>query len=316
MNRKFAWVVTAVVVLSSFLLLLLFWLLNWVIPALFLALIVLVIFVVLVVSRTYVHIGELEYGVVFFYNGNFSRFLDSGWRTINPLMEKLTGKITKGSQKAQGTSKLRTRDGIPVDITWSVSFKIDIDKIRPGIAYKMARALPNSAEKLVAGKAIQSLRHIVEQKTIEELYRVDAAKELELQLCDQVNARLQLRHREAFSDNGVAPVPPRNPDEPISGLGPDNIPWYDVQISAIKMPERIERALEVAHERRLQTETAVHALERLREVVQRFEDKDMERLAELERLRILDKDNGSMLHVLASLAQTIRKNGPPPSNGS
>jgi hypothetical protein len=204
---------------------------------------------------------------------------------------------------------LRTRDGVPVDITWSVSFKINIDNIRPAIAFKMARALPNSAEKLVAGKAIQSLRHIVEQKSIEELHRVDTAKELERQLCDQVNARLQLRHKEAFSTNGVVPVPPRGEGEKISGLGPDEVPWYDVQISAIKMPDRIEKALEIAYERRLQTETAAHALERLREVVQQFEDKDMERLAELERLRILDKDGGSMFHVMASLAQTIHNNG-------
>lgn len=308
MNRKIVWV-SAVVLLASILLFLLFRSLDWTVSALLLALIVSIAVVAFVFSETYVHIGELEYGVVFFHNGDFSRFLDSGWQTINPLTEKLTDTITKGSQKAQGTSSLRTRDGIPVDVAWNVSFKIDIINIRPAIAFKMARTLPKSADKLVTGKAVQSLRHIVEQKTVWELYQEDAAKKLEQQLCNQLNARLQLRHKEAFSANGVASVPPRRPDEPISGLGPDQIPWYDVQITAIKMPERIEKALEMAQERRLQTETAAAALERLREVVSQFQDKDMERLAELERLRILDKDGGSMFHVMASLAQTIHKNG-------
>jgi hypothetical protein len=182
----------------------------------------------------------------------------------------------------------------------------------------MARTLPKSAEKLVAGKAIQSLRHIIEQKSAEELFRTDSCKELELQLCDQVNARLQLRHKEAFSSDGVADVPERDPDEPINGLGPDPIPWYDVQISEIKLPPRVEKALEIAHERRLQTETAAEALERLKKVVEQFDDKDMERLAELEKIRILDKDSGSLLNVMASLAHTIRQGnggGGPPPNG-
>lgn len=308
MSRRIVWIVTAVVILAS-ILLLLFRTLDWVVPALLVALIISIGVVAFIFLKTYVYIGELEYGVVFYHTGDFSRFLDSGWRTINPLTEQLTDKMTKGSLKAQGTSHLRTKDGVPVDITWSVSFKINIANIREGIEYKMARTLPKSADKLVAGKAIQSLRHIVEQKTVWELYRVDACKELELQLCDQVNARLQLRHKEVFSPQQVAAVPARNPDEPINGLGPDHIPWYDVQIAEIKMPPRIEKALEIAHERRLQTETAVHALERLRDVVERFDDKDMERLAELEKLRILDKDGGSMINVVASLAQTIRQNG-------
>jgi regulator of protease activity HflC (stomatin/prohibitin superfamily) len=307
MKASSIWIIIFGFVSVSALLLTLYQLSGWLGPLFLLALVISLAVVTAVFRLTYVHIGELEYGVVFYRNGDFARFLESGWQTINPLREKLTDKITKGSQRAQGTTRFRTRDGVPVDITWYVSFKINIANIREGIELKMARALPKSADKLVAGKVIQSLRHIVEQKSVWELYQVDASKELELQLCAQINARLQLRHKEAFSDNGVAAVPSRNPDEPIQGLGPDPIPWYDVQIVEIKMPPRIEKALEIDHERRLQTETAAHALERLREVVEQFSDEDMERLAELEKLRILDKDNGSMLRVMASLAQTIRQ---------
>jgi regulator of protease activity HflC (stomatin/prohibitin superfamily) len=314
MKTSTTWIIIFGIVSVSALLLSLYQLLGWVGPLLLFALAVSVAVVMVVFSKTYVHIGELEYGVVFYRNGDFARFLESGWQTINPLREKLTDRITKGSQKAHATTSFRTKDGIPVEITWSVSFKINIANIRESIQYKMARALPKSADKLVAGKAIQSLRHIVEQKSILELYRVDACKELELQLCDQVNARLQLRHKEAFSSNGVAEIPPKDPNESISGLGPEPIPWFDVQITEIRMPLRIEKALEIAHERRLQTETAAHALERLQEVVAQFTDKDMQRLEDLEKLRILEKENGSMLHVMASLAQTIRQE--PPPNGS
>lgn len=317
MKVSSSWVIGFGLVAATALLLSLYQLVGWSGPIWMLTAVIGFLVVYFVRSLFIVHIGELEFGVVFYHNGNFARFLDPGMRFLNPFAEHLTDRIPRGSQKANATTEVRTKEGILVKVTWAVSFKVNVHNIREAIRFKLARSLPGSADKIVAGKTIQSLRHIIEQKSVQELHRHDASKELEKQLCDQVNARLQLRHKETLSASGVAYIPERDESEPISGLGFDPIPWFDVQVYAIEMPRDIEEALEADHERRLQTKTAVTALENLQKVVEKYSDKDMERLAELERLRILDESGGSLVYLMASLAKTIRQggNGGPPPNG-
>ncbi len=311
MKVSASWIITFGLVAAAALLLSLYQLLGWTGPVILLAFIFSVAFVYVIQHLFFVHIGELEFGVVFKrHTGNFSRFLDSNNRYfINPLNERLTDRIKRGAQKAETTITIRTKEGIPVEIKWAVSFKVNVHNIKKEIRFKLARSLPKSADKIVGGKAVQSLRHIVEQKSVQELYHQDSAKLLEKQLCDQLNARLQLRHKEAYSTNGVSPIPALDKDAPIQGLGFEPIPWFDVHIVSIEMPEQIEKALEAAHERRLQTETAAAALESLRRVVTRYSDKDMERLAELERLRVLDGQGGSLVYLMASLAKTMQQAG-------
>ncbi len=304
MKVNSSWVIGVGLAAAAALLLSLYQLLGWTGPVISLASILGLIAVYFAKRLFYVYIGELEYGVVFRRrSGNFSRFLDPGPHLLNPFTERLSpDRITRKSQTAKATTKVRTKEGIVVEITWAVSFKVNVHFIKKVIRHKLARTLPKSADKVVAGKTIQSLRHIVEQKSVVALYRRDATKELEHQLCDQVNARLQLRHTQALSDNGVSPIPPRNEDESISGLGIEDIPWRDVQVFAIEMPPEVERALKVDNQRRLETMTTVNALNRLQTAVANFSDTDIERLAQLERMRILDKDGKSLTYLLANLS--------------
>ncbi|MCP4424384.1 MAG: hypothetical protein GY803_07835 [Chloroflexi bacterium] len=316
-----SWIIGFGLVAALALLLSIYQIWGWSGPAWLLAIVIGLLVVNFFRSLCIVHINEMEFGVVFYRNGNFSRFLGFGhgprakYHFINPFAERLESKITRGSQKANATTNVRTRDGVPVDITWAISFKVDTANILEVIDFKLARSLPKAAKNIVGGKAVQSLRHIVEQKYVAELYGVDASKKLERELCDQVNARLQLRHKEAFAANGVPVVPPRPEGEGISGLGPDEIPWRDVQITAVNLPSDVEKAIEQDYERKLRTKTTLAAMESLRKVVSRYSDIDMERLSELERLRILDGNDGSLAHIMASLVQTIRHNGPPPPPG-
>ncbi len=62
------------------------------------------------------------------------------------------------------------------------------------------------------------------------------------------------------------------------------------------MPSQIEKALKNAHQRKIQTETITKALNGLKEAIDGFESEDMERLAELERLRIVDDKSTSMVY--------------------
>ncbi len=208
----------------------------------------------------FIHLNEMEVGVLFDRDGNFSRFIDSGHHFINPLAEHLTDKLPKGPQSSKGTAQqIRTREGIPVSIQWDVSFFIDVRKILPGIEHKMARALPKYAVNMVGGRILHSLRHLVEEMSIEELHTKSSIKQLEEALRQEVSRR-------------------------VKNLGILEIDKSDVKLGPIMMPPNVEKALEANYELKLRVE----ALDLLQQVIGKFTDTHMARLGELERLRILD----------------------------
>ncbi len=208
----------------------------------------------------YIHLNEMEVGVLFDSEGNFSRFIDSGHHFINPFKEHLTDKLPKGSQSGKGVAKqIRTKEGIPVDIQWDVSFFIDVRKILPGIEHKMARALPKYAVNMVSGRVLHSLRHLVEEMGIEELHTKSSIKQLEEALRMEVSRR-------------------------VKNLGILEIDKSDVKLGPITMPPNVEKALEANYELKLRVE----ALNMLQQAIDKFTDTHMARLSELERLRILD----------------------------
>lgn len=225
------------------------------------------------------------------FNKHNTRFLnkhlhkrDKYHHFINPFKEKVTGRITKKNQNASGTLQdLRTKEGITVDISWDIGFKIILTQILPGIELKMARALPVAASNMMKGRVTHALRYLIEGKSVWELYRQDALKILEKELREEVSKR--------SAAIGVAAI-----DAPDMKLGPIRIP-YDVQ-----------KAIEAAHERELQTETAVKALNQIKSAINEYDDKDLERLAELERLRILDQHGGTLSYEMSNLRKTIEKN--------
>lgn len=207
-------------------------------------------------------------------DGNWGSRMFSPYHYLLASHEKLESIIPKKSQKAIGTAAmLRTKEGIPVDIGFKISYTINIARILPGIEHKMARALPKSSDGMVAGRAKLALKHIVEKMSIRELYALSnpsppmqtngALKQLEDTLRAALNERLQ-------------------------GLGFKEIPLKDVELGPVLMPLPIERALESAHQRQLQTTIVAESLRHLQEVVHSFTDADMARLQTLERLRILD----------------------------
>ncbi|MBK8985598.1 MAG: hypothetical protein IPM39_05890 [Chloroflexi bacterium] len=203
---------------------------------------------------------------------------------INPLQEKVQDHISKRPQTAKGhTDGLRTKEGIPLRIDWSLGYLMDPVLIRPGLEFKLARGLPQFSGNMISGRVVHSLRYIVEQKSVAELYQLDAIKNLEKELREEVSRRVQ-------------------------GIGFPEISAVDTKIGPITMPQEVEDALKAAHERELQTMTAVKALEQLRLVVSQFSPDDMERLAELERLRILDQHGGSLIYSMASLVKSVDKN--------
>ncbi len=263
-----------------------------------------VIFLSMYLRTGIILLNEMEVGVIFSRrNENFAYFIDSDVteRTnrinnydhktinafihraepyhhfINPFTEKMEDKIKRNAYKGADTTKVRTKEGITVEIDWSVSFRLDVTQIKPGIEHKMARALPQNAGNMIKGKATHALRHIIEQTSIIDLYEEDAAKTLEEKL------RLAVIDKVSFFG--------------VIGINPNN----QVQIKSIEMPRNIENALKVAHQRKLQTETVTHALESLKNSIKDFNDTDMARLAELEKLRIVDEKSAGLVYMMDSV---------------
>ena len=229
----------------------------------------------------FVLINEVEYGVVFNKtNERFVRFLDSSTNKhfnyhhfVDPFREKLTGKIPKGTQTSKGiTPPLRTKDGIPVEINWAVSFKINIYTMKPGIEHKMARSLPIAAVNMITGRVLHSLRHIIEQKSIDELYGPGAIQSLETEVRHDVYKR------------SIA-------------IGVQKIPHNDIKLGPIIIPDEVERAIRANHERKLQIET----LKSLQEAVSQLDETDLAKLKALESLRILENNGSSRIVLMEQL---------------
>ncbi|MBK6328014.1 MAG: hypothetical protein IPF56_19070 [Chloroflexi bacterium] len=203
---------------------------------------------------------------------------------INPFQEYVQDTISKRPQTAQGATEfVRTKEGIPLTINWSMGYTLDPVKIRPKIEYKLARALPQFSKNMLSGRVVHSLRYIIEQKNATDLYCQDAIKNLEKELRAEVTSRIQ-------------------------GIGFNDIADVDTKIGPVVMPPQVEKALQAAHERAVQTQTTTKALEDIHKVISLFDDDDMERLAELERLRILDEHGDSLMYSVSLLMKTMNGN--------
>lgn len=189
--------------------------------------------------------------------------------------EELVGRIPKRSLTASGKlESIRTADGVAVTIPWKVSYTIDVTLIPPNLRHKMARALPEHSDKVVASRAERALKHLIENQTIQTLYETSALQNLEMQLSQNVTRLL----------NGP-------------NLGFKDISPKDVSLGPIVMPKEVEKALETAHQRRIHTEMVTIAMNELEKAVSRFTPQMMDRLEKLEKLRILDAKDVESIHL-------------------
>lgn len=304
MKRTHLILFTALAVIGSVILLAVSYLLAETAGLIIAAAAVFLLFLAFSTFRTnYLILNEMEVGVLFDRHDNFICFVDNVYgrifprapgtppfdddsmppklskpitrHRINPATEVLKSKLRKGSFDASGVSKdVRTKEGIQVTIPWSVSFRIEVLRILPGVEYKMARALPENAPKMVAGRMMQIIQHVVGQMDIAELYATPGNSSAIQKLEDEVRRELLTRAK-AIGICGVA--------------------GNDLKIGPIELPRQIETEMRVAYQRQLHTEAVAKSLNILREAVTAFTAEDMTRLTDLERLRILDEKAKSLI---------------------
>jgi len=196
------------------------------------------------------------------------RLKDPYHHFINPFKERVEARIPKKPLSVtETTENIRTKKGIPIKISWKINYNIDITLIKNELEPNMSRALPNFHENMMKGNTTQILYHLIEQKSVEELYTAGAIEALE--------EDLETKIKEKMGKLGFTKIDPR--------VGP------------VRVPMDVEKAIEEAHERELKTETAVKSLEQIRNAIRSYNDKDLSRLAELEKLRLLDQHGASML---------------------
>lgn len=189
--------------------------------------------------------------------------------------ETLTGRIPKRSLTASGKlENIRTSDGVLVTIPWKVSYTVDVTLIPPNLRHKMARALPENSDKVVAGRAERALKHLIENQTIHSLYEAGALQALEMQLSQNVTRLL----------NGP-------------NLGFKDISPKDVALGPVAMPKEVEKALETAHQRKIHTEMVAFAMKELEKAVKEITPQMLEQLEKLEKLRILDEKEIESIHL-------------------
>lgn len=264
-------------------------------------------------TTNYITLNEMEVGVLFSRKGNFVCFLDNEYGRIYPRKSehdkprKLLNPVTrhkinpaievfsrdnilrKGTFDCSGTcNDIRTREGIPINIPWKLSFRIEVLRIFPGIEYKLARALPKNADKMLAGRMPQILQHVVGKKSVEEIYATQdqdgsAIKRLE----DEIRSEILSR---------------------TGGIGVTGIAQHDFKIGPIQLPAEIDRALRTAYKRTLHTKMMAKALNTLRQEISAFTEEDMDRITELERLRIIDEKTKSMTFNESFISSRKEKN--------
>jgi hypothetical protein len=208
----------------------------------------------------WVQVPELEVAVV----GNqgqrrFFRFLPPGCHWLRPF-EQVTATISLNGLTAGGQSRgIQTSGGLPLTITWSVSYTLEPLRVQHGKQAKAAHLLPDKSAAAVGKHMGNILQHVMGELSIEMLCQPGRHQQLERQVRQQLAARLD--------DLGFA--------------------FSRVMLGPIEMPAKVQAALATAHERRLQTELEAAALTRLHEAIRQFSDKDMARLVELERIHAL-----------------------------
>ena len=247
-------------------------------------------------KSTYILVNELETAVINHKNGNFAYFIDSnltqamGKRPYNlhnnrqlnrrlhkrdkfhhfihPTEEYVAAHIPKKPLSVTETiENIRTKEGIPIKISWTINYKLDVAQINSGLETNMSRALPAFNSNMMKGNTTQILRHIIEQKSVKSLYADGAIEKLEAILSEKIDAKM-------------------------SKLGFTNI---DPRVGPILVPKAVENAIQEAHERELKTETTVICLDKIKQAIRTYHDNDLARLAELERLRLLDQHGASMI---------------------
>lgn len=214
-------------------------------------------------------LGEFQAALVIdSRTGNFVRFLMPGSHLTDPFREEVSKIIPLNSQTTRHTSEgIQTSGGIPVKVSWQISYSLQPNKIGREYLSKMARAFSGKTDSTIQKRANAALQYVVGEMTPQALTAPGAVKRLERQVKQICMAK--------FDQKGIK--------------------INEVLVDHIQLPKHVRESLESAHERELLAEQEARILERLHKVVSQFSTEEMDRLIELERIQMLGRNGVTMM---------------------
>ena len=229
-----------------------------------------------------------EQSVAVVYNGErqaFSRLLPSGRRWLRPFVEEVRATIPLGSETAMSACQAYTSGGVPLTVRWQATFQIEPQSLSRELQARLALKLARKNKIIVQSHVNNSLQLALSHYTIHDLF---AGGE---------RGRLERAVRQAAAEQLA-----------ISGITVQR-----VTIQEMELPAQVQSTLAAAHERAVQTESEARALAYLQKVISQFSDSDMQRLAELERLRVMGQHGVSLVYPLAGMMPAAAATTPAPA---
>lgn len=248
---------------------------QWAVAGILAASLLILIGIAYTMEHNLVSVPELSVAVVYDQNRQaFSRLLPSGQHWLKPFSEKVEAFISLGTEATEASCQAYTQGGVPLNVRWTAAYVINPMGLSREIQTKLARKLATKSKLIVQSDITNSLQHVFSSYTIQQLF-------------DQGGrGRLERAVRQAAT-------------EELAAVG---IVLKKVMIPEVQMPADVQSTLTAAHEREVQTECEVQALSRLQKVISQFSESDMQRLAELERLRVLGQNGVSLIYNMGMAA--------------
>ncbi len=218
----------------------------------------------------------------------FSRLLPTGRHWLHPFSEFVRATISTSTQVLEGSAQAFTDGGLPLIIHWAVTFKFAPLQLAPAQQKAFGKKLAEKGKKIVASQTSHFVQHVMTDITIENLFAPGG------------RGRVERATRQALAAKAKS-------------MG---IEIHNIIIKKIDMPAPVQAALEEAHERAVQTRSEAQALAELQQVVSKFSESDMRRLAELECMRVLGKNGVAMALPLVNSPFTIPTAAPVSSSPS
>jgi hypothetical protein len=162
----------------------------------------------------------------------------------------------------------QTEGGITVHVDWSVTYKLEPQQIAAHLRSTMARALPQHSDNMVRSHGNNCMARVISELPVSTLADKGSRGHLERTVREELVKRVR----------------------------PFGIQVFRVMVTGMELPPKVQATFEAAHERMVHAYSEAESMERLRQVISKFSDSDMERLLLLKQLHEMGQ-NGVALYM-------------------
>lgn len=194
--------------------------------------------------------------------GRFSRLLPPGRHRLRPFVERVEATLPLGVETATGRCRAYSDGGLSLTLSWHAVYQLEPFRRQPAEQARLSRKLAHKHGQLLAREATAALQQVMSLTPLQAL------------LGSGGRGRLERGARQVAAAE-------------LAGLG---VTLKRLRVVDVELPADVTATLIAAHERAVAAESQAAALARLQTVINAFSETDMQRLTELERLRLLGQN--------------------------